>query len=218
MSGLGDKNYITPAGFRRLADELNWLLTVERPRVVREVSDAAAEGDRSENAAYIYGKRRLREIDRRMGFLQRRVDNATVVDIKQVKKDRVFFGATVEVEDEAGETVSYRIVGVDEVDATAGKISWRSPVGHALLGKQLDDEVTVRWSAADRDMTRSLTVVDIRYEEVEETAWKPPPPAWRPPAEDDARATRAKESAPRAPAEKRRSTAGKARSKSPRKS
>ena len=181
---MADKNYITPAGFKRLTDELNWLNNVERPRVTREVSEAAAEGDRSENAAYIYGKRRLREIDRRMGFLQRRVDNANVVDVTKLRKDRVFFGAIVDVEDADGESARYRIVGVDEVDAPAGKISWKSPVGRALLGKEVDDSVMVRWHAGERE----LTIVEIRYEVLKEKDWTPPPAAWRPPAEEKARA------------------------------
>jgi transcription elongation factor GreB len=176
----GEKNYITRAGFKRLTDELNWLNNVERPRVTREVSEAAAEGDRSENAAYIYGKRRLREIDRRMGFLQRRIDNAEPVDVKNLKQDRVRFGATVEVEDDDGEEHTFRIVGVDEVDAKAGKISWKSPVGRALLGKALDDSVNVRISEARQ---REFTIVNVRYEEVEEEPWKPNATAWRPEAE-----------------------------------
>jgi len=157
-----EKNYITPTGYKRLVDELTHLATVERPKVVREVSDAAAEGDRSENAAYIYGKRRLREIDRRMGFLTRRLKIIHVVKSDEQRKDRVFFGATVEVEDEdSGEELTFQIVGVDEVDAGAGRISWQSPVGKALLGKKVDDSVTVKWHAGKR----SLTVIDIRYDD-----------------------------------------------------
>src|SRR5262245_42023053 len=112
---MAEKNYITPAGYKVLADELSQLATVERPKIVQEVSDAAAEGDRSENASYIYGKKRLREIDRRMHFLKKRLDLAHVVDNKDKRPDRVFFGATVEVEDEEGEAITYSIVGVDEV-------------------------------------------------------------------------------------------------------
>ena len=157
---MAEKNYITPAGYRRLVDELTELATVERPRVVREVSDAAAEGDRSENAAYIYGKRRLREIDRRMGFLQRRLESIQVVKPEEQRRDRVFFSAFVTVEDEEGEEHIYQIVGVDEVEAGAGRISWKSPVGRALLGKQVDDTFTVKWHAGERE----LTVVGIAYE------------------------------------------------------
>lgn len=156
---MAEKNYITPEGYKRLVDELTELATVERPRVVREVSDAAAEGDRSENAAYIYGKKRLREIDRRMGFLQRRLESIQVVKPEEQRKDRVFFGAWITVEDEEGDEHVYQIVGVDEVEASAGRISWKSPVGRALLGKKVGDSVTVRWHAGERE----LTVVDIAY-------------------------------------------------------
>jgi transcription elongation factor GreB len=157
---MAEKNYITPEGYKRLVDELTELATVERPKVVREVSDAAAEGDRSENAAYIYGKRRLREIDRRMGFLQRRLEHVQVVKSEEQQKDRVRFGAWVTVEDEEGEERVWHIVGVDEVDAKGGHISWKSPVGRALLGKHVDDEVKVRWDAGERE----LVVVGISYE------------------------------------------------------
>ena len=165
---MAEKNYITPDGYKRLVDELTELATVERPKVVREVSDAAAEGDRSENAAYIYGKRRLREIDRRMGFLQRRLEHMQVVKAEEQQKDRVRFGAFVTIEDEQGEERVYQIVGVDEVDAKRGKISWKSPVGRALLGKQVDDEVKVRWDAGERE----LVIVDIRYESTDAEAPK----------------------------------------------
>jgi transcription elongation factor GreB len=157
---MAEKNYITPEGYKKLVDELTELATVERPKVVREVSDAAAEGDRSENAAYIYGKRRLREIDRRMGFLQRRLESIQVVNADEKQKDGVRFGAFITVEDEEGAERSYQIVGVDEVDAAAGRISWKSPVGRALLGKKIDDTVTVRWHAGERE----LTIVAIDYE------------------------------------------------------
>jgi transcription elongation factor GreB len=157
---MAEKNYITPDGYKKLVDELTELATVERPKVVREVSDAAAEGDRSENAAYIYGKRRLREIDRRMGFLQRRLEHVQVVKAEEQKKDKVRFGAFVTIEDEEGEERVFHIVGVDEVDAKNGKISWKSPVGRALLGKQIDDDVRVRWDLGERE----LTIVDIAYD------------------------------------------------------
>ncbi len=157
---MAEKNYITPDGYKRLVDELTELAVVERPRIVREVSDAAAEGDRSENAAYIYGKRRLREIDRRLGFLKRRLEFVQVVEADQSRKDRVFFGAWVEVEDDEGESHVYQIVGVDEVEAEHGRISWKSPIGHALIGKQLDESFVVKWHAGSRE----LTIVDIRYQ------------------------------------------------------
>jgi len=158
---VSTKNYITREGYKRLVDELTQLATVERPKVVREVSDAAAEGDRSENAAYIYGKRRLREIDRRMGFLQRRLKDVQIVEAAKQQKGRVFFGATVEVEDEdTGESLTFRIVGVDESDPKNGRISWQSPVGKALLGKKLGDSVKVKWHAGSRE----LTITEISYE------------------------------------------------------
>src|SRR3954464_4615276 len=114
---MAEKNYITPDGYKRLVDELTELATVERPRIVKEVSDAAAEGDRSENAAYIYGKRRLREIDGRTGFLQRRLAIIEVVDGRKQSRERVFFGAIVDLVDEDDHSLRYQIVGVDEVDA-----------------------------------------------------------------------------------------------------
>jgi transcription elongation factor GreB len=155
-----DINYITPAGYRRLADELTFLHTKKRPEVVNALADAAAEGDRSENAEYIYRKRQLREIDRRMRFLSKRLDIVQIVNPTDQKRiDRVFFGATVTVEDAEGEVAVYRIVGEDEIDGAAGSISWRSPVGRALLGKGEGDTVVVRWHAG----TRELTIAEIVY-------------------------------------------------------
>jgi transcription elongation factor GreB len=153
-------NYITPAGYRRLADELIQLRSVERPRVVQEVSDAAAQGDRSENAEYIYGKRRLREIDRRMRWLGKRLDAAVVVDPRERRGEKVFFGATVVLEDEAGEEQEYQLVGEDEIDTATRRISWRSPIGSALLGRSLDDDVRVQTPAG----VRRFTIVDVRYQ------------------------------------------------------
>ena len=152
-------NYITPAGYKRLADELTFLHTKKRPEVVSALGDAAAEGDRSENAEYIYRKRQLREIDRRMRFLSKRLDDVRVIDPRaQPHTDRVFFGATVTVEDAEGEESTYRIVGVDETDGAAGDISWQSPVGRALLGKVVGDVVTVRWHAGLRELTVAAIV------------------------------------------------------------
>jgi transcription elongation factor GreB len=188
---MAEKNYITPIGYKRLVDELTELATVERPRVVREVSDAAAEGDRSENAAYIYGKRRLREIDRRMGFLQRRLRDIQVVKPEEQRRDRVFFSAYVTVEDDEGGEHVYQIVGVDEVDAAAGRISWKSPVGRALIGKQLDESVMVRWHAGQRE----LTVVNIAYEPPKaklEPAPQPKPEPAKKPAKKPAAKLKAK--------------------------
>jgi transcription elongation factor GreB len=153
-------NYITPAGFRRLADELTFLRTKKRPEVVGALSDAAAEGDRSENAEYIYRKRQLREIDRRLRFLSKRLDDIEIIDpAAQPHRDRIFFGATVTIEDEEGVAMTYRIVGVDETDGANGDISWQSPVGRALLGKSAGDTVTVKWHAG----LRELTVARIVY-------------------------------------------------------
>jgi transcription elongation factor GreB len=155
-------NYVTPAGYQRLVDELNHLARVARPKVCQEVSDAAAQGDRSENAEYLYGKKKLREIDRRMRFLQQRVDSAKVVEVKSQpgKADRVFFGATVDLEDEEGEEETVQLVGVDEIELAQRKISWRSPVGTALLGKREGDTVKVTTPKG----IRRLTIAAVRYE------------------------------------------------------
>ena len=156
------KNYITPAGYRRMSEEMAILRLKKRPEVVSALADAAAEGDRSENAEYIYRKRQLRDIDRRMRFLSKRLDDVRIVDPSaQPHRDRVFFGATVTVEDDNGGVSTYRIVGVDEIDGTAGDISWKSPIGRALLGKGLDDSVRVKWHAG----TRELTIAEISYPE-----------------------------------------------------
>src|SRR5262249_3244223 len=138
------KSYITPDGAKKLRAELDQLWTVERPRVTQEVADAAAQGDRSENAEYIYGKRRLREIDRRVRFLSKRLDEITIVSEPPSDPARVFFGAYVTVEDEDGAERTYRIVGADESDLDQGAISIDSPVARALLGKRGGDEVSVR--------------------------------------------------------------------------
>jgi transcription elongation factor GreB len=154
-----EKNYITPAGHRRMTTEFDFLRNKKRPEVVNALADAAAEGDRSENAEYIYRKKQLREIDRRLRFLAKRLDIAVVVDPKEQKRrDRVFFGATVKVENEDGDEVTYRIVGADET-GPSGDISWRSPVGRALLGKALGDTVSVVLQAG----TRELTIAEIDY-------------------------------------------------------
>lgn len=158
-------NYITPAGYRRLVDELDFLHTKKRPEVVGALADAAAEGDRSENAEYIYRKRQLREIDRRMRFLSKRLDIVQVVDPREQKRrDKVFFGATVTVADEDGVEKTFRIVGVDEVQGDKGDISWRSPIGEALLGKDQGDTILVKWQAAGRVMTRELTILTVAYD------------------------------------------------------
>lgn len=137
-------NYITPAGARKLQEELADLRSRQRPAIVSDVADAAAQGDRSENAEYIYGKRKLREIDRRMRFLTKRLESATVVEPRTGSVEAVFFGAFVEVEDEDGKRHEYRIVGEDEIDLERGCISWRSPLGRALLKKRAGDTVSFR--------------------------------------------------------------------------
>ncbi len=154
-------NYITPEGAKRLQEELAALRSRERPRVVTEVADAAAQGDRSENAEYIYGKKRLREIDRRMRFLTKRLESAVVVAPGAQERHRVFFGAHVVVEDEDGKSTRYEIVGEDEIDLSRGRISWRSPLGHALLKKTAGDTVTFRRPSGEVE----LTIVEVVYQE-----------------------------------------------------
>jgi transcription elongation factor GreB len=136
--------HITSRGARTLASELQRLAQTERPKVVQEVAEAAAQGDRSENAEYIYGKRRLREIDRRLRFLTKRLDDAVVVDVTALppQRDRVFFGAIVQLEDEDGKHLEYQLVGPDEAQPAQGLISYQSPIGKALLGKRVGDAVT----------------------------------------------------------------------------
>jgi transcription elongation factor GreB len=159
-STKGEKNYITPAGYRKLTSEIDFLRTKKRPEVVAALADAAAEGDRSENAEYIYRKRQLRQIDGRMRFLGKRLDIVVVVDPREQKRrDRVFFGATVTVEDEDGQSQTFSIVGSDEIDSAGGAISWQSPVGRALLGKEAGDTVYVRWEKGQRE----LTVTEVVY-------------------------------------------------------
>jgi transcription elongation factor GreB len=153
--------YITPAGWQRLQEEYQRLWSVERPKVANEVSEAAAQGDRSENAEYIYGKKRLREIDGRLEFLSRRLEELVVVTPEDPGDGVVRFGAWVRLEDEGGEQVEYRIVGPDEIDAGAGRISMDSPVGRALLGKACGDEVVVRRPKGDA----VFEVVAVRYAE-----------------------------------------------------
>lgn len=136
------KRPITPAGYEKLDRELRDLWHQERPRIVSEVSDAAALGDRSENAEYIFGKKKLREIDRRIRYLSNLLDQLQVIDPKTNAKAKVDFGATVQVEDEDGNKMRYTLVGEDEIEAKQGRISLKSPIGRALLGKETNDEVT----------------------------------------------------------------------------
>ena len=136
-------NYITPQGFKKLQAEFTQLFHDERPKLVETVAWAAGNGDRSENGDYIYGKRRLREIDKRLKFLRDRIESAKVVDPKDVKSDKVVFGATVTIRDEDGLHKTYQIVGEDEIEPGANKISWKSPMAKALLNKALGDEIEI---------------------------------------------------------------------------
>jgi transcription elongation factor GreB len=141
---MTEPNYMTPAGHAKLLAELDQLVRAERPKVVREVQEAAAQGDRSENAEYIYGKRRLREIDSRLRFLSERLKRAEVVDPKTQSGDKVIFGAVVQVEDDNGVQKVWQLVGEDESEPSDGKISWRSPIGRLLLGKRVGGEFSFR--------------------------------------------------------------------------
>lgn len=154
--------YITPEGARRMRAEVKQLWEVERPRVTQAVSDAAKLGDRSENADYIYGKKRLREIDSRVRFLTKRLEEITVVDRIPDDREKIFFGAWVTLEDENGVEVKYRIVGPDEFNVKEGLISMDSPVARALLGKRLDDEVEIQ------QMERWVTyyICEVEYVEI----------------------------------------------------
>jgi transcription elongation factor GreB len=152
--------FITPQGAARLKQELDHLWRVLRPQVTQAVQEAAAQGDRSENAEYIYGKRQLREIDRRVRFLRQRLDGMVVVGAPPSDRSRVFFGAWVTLEDDEGSEVEYRIVGPDEFDAATGSISMDSPLGRALMGKRLDDEVKVELPGG----AKTYGVVGVRYE------------------------------------------------------
>lgn len=158
----GTKNYITREGYTRLRDELEHLMNVERPEVTQTVSWAASNGDRSENGDYLYGKKRLREIDRRTRFLTRRLEIAEVVDpALQPNRDQVFFGATVLYSDSAGEEFRVTIVGVDEAEPLQGKISWISPVARALIKAKEGDTVTLRTPGG----LEELDILEVHYPE-----------------------------------------------------
>ncbi|MEA9355518.1 transcription elongation factor GreB [Bacteriovorax sp. PP10] len=159
-----EKNYITPRGFARLQEELHQLARVERPEVTKTVAWAASNGDRSENADYIYGKKRLREIDRRTRFLTSRIDKAIVVDPILTKSNKVQFGATVTIEDEDdGETKTISIVGVDEINTEKNQISWRSPLGSSLIGKEVGDTILLRIPIG----TKTYEIMEIVYVNIE---------------------------------------------------
>ena len=162
----GVRNYITPSGLQRLRDELRFLLTRERPAVTQVVAWAASNGDRSENADYQYGKRRLREIDRRIRFLTKRIDAAEVVDPEAPRNGRaatqVFFGATVRYTDASGRERLVRVVGLDEVDLDRNYISWRSPLARALMKSGPGDSVVLHAPGG----TEQLEILEVRYEHI----------------------------------------------------
>lgn len=153
-------NYLTPEGAKKLQVELNQLLNVERAKVVQQVADAAAQGDRSENAEYTYGKKKLREIDRRIRFLTKRLDAAVIVKQEAASHSEVRFGAQVDVEDENGKKSSYLIVGPDEASPSDGRISFQSPLGRALMKRKVGDVVSVTRPAGEID----IEIKAIRYE------------------------------------------------------
>jgi transcription elongation factor GreB len=156
---MGEPNYITPRGLERIRRELEWLEREERPKVVAEVAYAASLGDRSENAEYIYGKKRLREIDRRRGFLVKRLETAQLVDPAALRGDKVLFGATVVVANADGSEKTWSIWGEDEVDVEGGVLSWRSPLARALMGKRPGDAVTY----ATPGGLREVELLDVKY-------------------------------------------------------
>lgn len=160
----GTRNYITPSGHARLRDELEDLVKRERPRVVDIVAWAASNGDRSENGDYIYGKRRLREIDRRIRFLTKRLELAEIVDpLRQGDNDQIFFGARVTVADSEGRENTYTIVGVDEADAAAGRISWISPLARAMIKARCGDQIRFQSPVG----LRELDIVEVIYEAID---------------------------------------------------
>jgi transcription elongation factor GreB len=156
-------NYISPKGHQKLVDELDQLLKVERPEVTKLIQWAASNGDRSENADYIYGKRRLREIDRRIRFLTQRLDASVIVDPTKITSEKIQFGATVELTDEDGNNRKFTIVGVDEVDTAKGRISWQSPIGKTLIGKASGEEVLVKTPSGEI----TYEVVSVIYKPIE---------------------------------------------------
>jgi len=177
VQSAGLKNYVTPAGLQRLRDELRFLLTRERPAVTQVVAWAASNGDRSENADYQYGKRRLREIDRRIRFLTKRIDAAEVVDPEAPRRGRaathVFFGATVRYANSAGTERVVRIVGLDEIDLDRNHISWQSPLARALMKSGPGDSVVLRAPGS----TEHLQILDVRYERIPSEPFTNPPGA-----------------------------------------
>ena len=152
-------SYITPAGFKAIVDEYEHLMKVERPHMTREVAWAASLGDRSENAEYQYGKKRLRQIDGRLHYLKKRLESIEVVDPAQMSGDVVRFSATVTFEDDDGQETTVQIVGEDEVDIKNGKISYKSPIGRALVGKEVDDEVKITTPGG----VRNVVITEVQW-------------------------------------------------------
>lgn len=160
----GVKNYITPGGYHKLKEELEMLWKVERPELVKTITWAASNGDRSENGDYIYGKKRLREIDRRLRYLGKRLDNVEVVDpAVREETDQVFFGATVTVRDELGVEATYAIVGIDEAEPAKNRISWVSPMARTLMKAREGDTVSLMTPAGKRE----LEILEVRYSAID---------------------------------------------------
>jgi transcription elongation factor GreB len=173
----GSKNYLTPAGWRRMRDELQWLVNHERPDVTSVVSWAAKLGDRSENADYQYGKKRLREIDRRIRYLTRRLEMAEVVDpATREETDQVFFGATVTYANGEGEENTVRIVGIDEMDPAKSYVSWISPIARALIKAREGDTVRLRTPAGEEE----IEILEVRYEAIPMAPFEPVKSNWSP--------------------------------------
>ena len=173
----GSKNYLTPLGWRRMRDELTWLVKTERPNVTSVVSWAAKLGDRSENADYQYGKKRLREIDRRIRYLTKRLEAAEVVDPStREDTDQVFFGATVTYAKSSGGEETIRIVGIDETDLPRNYVSWISPIARALIKAREGDTVNLRTPGGDEE----LEILEVRYEQIPMAAFEPVTNPWSP--------------------------------------
>jgi len=173
----GSKNYMTPLGWRRMRDELTWLVKTERPNVTSVVSWAAKLGDRSENADYQYGKKRLREIDRRIRYLTKRLEAAEVVDPStREDTDQVFFGATVTYATSEGGEQTVHIVGIDEMDPARHYVSWISPVARALIKAREGDTVNLRTPAGDQE----IEIIEVKYEEIPMQPFQPVQSQWSP--------------------------------------
>ena len=173
----GSKNYMTPLGWRKMRDELTWLVKTERPNVTSVVSWAAKLGDRSENADYQYGKKRLREIDRRIRYLTKRLEAAEVVDpAAREDTDQVFFGATVTYATSEGGEQTVRIVGIDEMDPARHYVSWISPVARALIKAREGDTVNLKTPAGEQQ----IEIIEVTYEEIPMEPFKPVQSQWSP--------------------------------------